>query len=209
MADFERIVLRCIVCYNSQRIIENYPFSEKMLTDGVKPYASDIWNYGLREAGANLIAVDDATLIFALLPRTVGRFTRKGLVANGLRYRNEDYTERYLVGGTATVAYNPENVSEVWLMEDGAYIPFALIESRFDGLTVSDVAEIKANQKRVIRTAGKDSLQAKISLADYIGTIAETAVKRGNADIKSIRDNRKREQMETHIDYIRGGAVNG
>ena len=94
-------------------------------------------------------------------------------------------------------------------MENGAYAPFVLIESRFDGLTVSDVAEIKANQKRVIRTAGKDSLQAKISLADYIGTIAETAVKRGNADIKSIRDNRKREQMETHIDYIRGGAVNG
>ena len=209
MADFERIVLRCIVFYNSQRIIENYPFSEKMLTDGVKPYASDIWNYGLREAGANLIAVDDATLIFTLLPRTVGRFTRKGLMANGLRYKNGDYNERYLVGGTVTVAYNPENVSEVWLMENGAYTPFTLIESRFDGLTVSDVAEIKANQKRVIRTAGKDNLQAKISLADYIGTIAETAVKRGDADIKSIRDNRKREQMETHIDYIRGGVVNG
>ena len=209
MTDFERIVLRCIVFYNSQRIIENYPFSEKMLSDGVKPYASDIWNYGLREAGANLIAVDDATLIFTLLPRTVGRFTRKGLMANGLRYKNEDYTERYLTGGTVTVAYNPENVSEVWLMENGAYIPFALIESRFDGLTISDVAEIKAGQKKAVRAAATDSLQAKISLADYIGTIAETAVKRGNADIKSIRDNRKREQMETHIDYIRGGVVNG
>ena len=209
MADFEKIILRCIVFYNSQRIIDNFPFSEKMLADGVKPYASDIWNYGLKEAGANLITVDYAALVFTLLPRTVGRFTRKGLIVNGLRYKNENYTEKYLTGGTVTAAYNPENVSGVWLIENGTYTPFTLIESRFDGLAISNVAEIKASQKRAVKAVTTDNLQAKISLADYIGTIAETAKKQSNADIKSIRDNRKREQLETHIDYIEGGVVNG
>ncbi len=29
MADFERIILRCIIYYNSQRIVENFPYTEK------------------------------------------------------------------------------------------------------------------------------------------------------------------------------------
>lgn len=131
MADFEKIILRCIVYYNSQRIVENFPYTEKMLADGVKPYASDIWNYGLNQAGANLIPADYNTLVLTLLPRTTGKFSRKGLIVNKLRYKHDGFTERYLNGGTVTAAYNPEDVAEVWLLEKGVYTPFTLIESRF------------------------------------------------------------------------------
>ena len=60
-------------------------------------------------------------LIQTLLPRTTGRFMRSGLKVKGMRYHADGYTERYLKGGEATVAYNPEDVSHVWLLEDGAY----------------------------------------------------------------------------------------
>lgn len=133
MEDFEKIILRCILYYNSQRIIENFPYTENMLAENVKPYASDIWNYGLNQAGANLIPADYNTLVLNLLPRTAGKFSRKGLVANKLRYKSDGFTERYLNGGTVTVAYNPDDVSEVWLIEKGVYSRFTLIESRFKG----------------------------------------------------------------------------
>ncbi len=208
MADFERIILRCIVFYNSQRIIDNFPFSEKMLTDGVKPYASEIWNYGKNQTGANLIAVDYDTLVYSLLPRTTGKFTRKGLIANGLRYKSEQYNERYLTGGSVSVSYNPDNVSMVWLIENGKYSPFTLIESRFSDMGISDVDTMKTQQKAAVKASERDNLQAKISLADYIITVADTAISKGTADTKSIRINRKREQTKTHINYLEGGVVN-
>lgn len=119
MADFEKIILRCIVYYNSQRIVENFPYTEKKLADGVKPYASDIWNYGLNQAGANLIPADYNTLVLTLLPRTTGKFSRKGLLLEILRKVDEvigsDYyknalkirvTTDMLIGSVSQVAIN-------------------------------------------------------------------------------------------------------
>ena len=77
--------------------------------------------------------VDAKKLIQVLLPRAKGKFTRKGLIVNGLRYRHDAYTEAFLRGGEAVVAYNPEDVTEVWLIEKGSFIRFTLIESRFAG----------------------------------------------------------------------------
>ncbi len=208
MADFERIILRCIIYYNSQRIVDNFPYTEKMLADGVKPYASTIWNYGLNQAGANVIPVDYNTLILTLLPRVQGRFTRRGLTVNKLRYKSDGFTERYLTGGTATVAYNPEDVTTVWLYENGVYSPFTLIESRFNGKGITEVETLKASQKAATKAVAADNTQAKIDLANHIGIIAASAENHGNTGIKGIRDNRRREQRKTHIDYVKGGAVN-
>lgn len=208
MADFEKIIIRCIVYYNSQRIVDNFPFTEQMLADGVKPYASDIWNYGLNQAGANLIPADYNTLILTLLPRTTGKFSRKGLVVNKLRYKHDGFTESYLNGGTVTVAYNPEDVTEVWLLEEGVYTPFTLIESRFCGMEMREVESIKESQKAAVRAATADNMQAKIDLVEHIGVVADSATNQGNTSIKGIRDNRKREQRKAHIDYVKGGTKN-
>ena len=208
MADFEKIILRCIVYYNSQRINDSFPYTEAMLAEGIKPHSSCIWNYGLNQAGANIIPVDYTTLILTLLPRTTGKFSRKGLTVNKLRYKNNDYTEKYLTGGNATVAYNPDDVSEVWLVEDGSYSPFTLIERRFNGKGTQDVETIIEAQKAAVKAATNANVQAKIDLAKHITVVAESAANQGNTQIKGIRDNRKREQRRTHIDYVKAGADN-
>ena len=208
MADFEKIILRCIVYYNSQRVNDSFPYTEAMLAEGIKPHSSCIWNYGLNQAGANIIPVDYTTLILTLLPRTTGKFSRKGLTVNKLRYKNNDYTEKYLTGGNATVAYNPDDVSEVWLVEDGSYSPFTLIERRFNGKGTQDVETIIEAQKAAVKAATNANVQAKIDLAKHITVVAESAANQGNTQIKGIRDNRKREQRRTHIDYVKAGADN-
>lgn len=130
MVDFEKIILHCIVYYNSQRIVENFPYTEVMIAEGVEPYASCIWNWSKTQMGANLINVDDKQLILTLLPRTKGRFSRFGLKVNKMRYHCEGYTEWYLQGGEVTIAYNPEDVTSVWLLEGGIYTEFTIVESR-------------------------------------------------------------------------------
>ena len=204
LREFEQIILHCIVYYNSSRVVD-FPFTEEMLADGVKPNSSSIFAWGKKQMGANFIVVTPQKLIQTLLPRTTGTFTRKGLRVNGLRYKHDDFTESYLSGGEVTVAYNPEDVTEIWLLDDGQYVPFTLIESRFSGKTLAVVQTIQKARKQTVHAATADNLQAQIDLAEHIQVIASHS-KQTDVGIKNIRNTRKREQARTHIDFVKDGA---
>ena len=73
---------------------------------------------------------------------------------------------------------------------------------------MEDVASIKEAQKAVVKAATAVNLQAKINLAKHIDVVAETASTQGKAQVKDIRSNRKREQRESHINYVKAGADN-
>lgn len=205
LEDFEKIILRCILYYNTKRILENFPYTEEMLETGILPHASNVWNYGKTQPGANLIQVSREELVLTLFPRVTGRFTKFGLKVNKMRYKNEHFAERFLKGGTATVAYNPEDVSKTWLVENGAYIPFDLIESRYTGKSLEEVQGMQDGKKQLLKRAGEDTIQAKVDLADHIGAIAAAAAKGGKTKIRDIRENRRKEQNRTHKDYWKGG----
>ena len=202
LKEFETIVLHCIIYYNTKLLLENFPFTEDMLKAQVKPFANCIWNYQLESLGSNLISVTAENLILTLLPRTNGMFSRKGLKVNGLRYKCDGFTERFLSGGTAVVAYNPEDCGTVWLYEKGTYTPFELIESRFAGKSIAAVQQMKDMQREITKAASIDVLQAQIDLADHIQTIARSKTHFEDTKIKDIRKTRKREQQRTHRNYI-------
>ena len=203
MMDFEKIILHCMIYYNSQRIIENFPYTEAMIADKVKPYASCIWEWGKSLIGANLIGVDSRGLMLTLLSRTIGKFGRTGLKVNKLRYHCEGYTEQYLSGGTATVAYNPEDVTSVWVVENGVYVEFTLIESRFQGKDLVGVQGLQTSQKDITRSVARENLQAQINLAQHIEAIAGSVSGTTDVHMKNIRNTRKKEQMKNHQDYMK------
>lgn len=209
MQDFEKVILRCILYYNSQRIVENYPFSEDMLACSIKPYANSVWNYGKEQMGANLISVNQQELMYVLLPRVTGKFSRKGLKVNGLRYHCDGFTEDYLKGGEVTVAYNPEDTTKVWVIDNGKYIAFEIIESRFKGKNVSEVELLKEKQKTLVKAEKMNNTQAQIDLARHIEAIANNVCCQSDVKIKDIRKTRKKEQQRTHKDFLKGGVVNG
>lgn len=205
--EFEKIILHCIIYYNSKRIIENFPYTDKMVNQEIKPYASCIWNWGMTQPGANLINVKKQELILTLLPRTTGKFSRFGLKVNKLRYNNDAYTEQYLRGEDATVAYNPDDVSCVWLLENGKYISFELIESRFDGMNIEDVGTLKKEQSIIANNEVYDNLQAKIELMEHIRIISDKE-NVCNINLQDIRKTRKKEQIRRHTSYMEVGGVN-
>lgn len=205
MADFEKIILHCIIYYNSQRVIENFPYTDAQIAENVKPYASCIWNWGKSQMGANLIEVGTKELILTLLPRITGKFSRFGLKVNKMRYHCDGYTEQYLKGGEVTVAYNPEDVTSVWLLENGIYTKFTIIESRFEGKDLTVVQSLQTAQSDLAKGANQDNLQARINLARHIEAIASNARISVDVSVKNIQDNRKREQSKHHKNYM-GGA---
>ena len=203
--EFEKILLHSIIHYNTKSVLDDFPFTEDMFEAGVKPYRNAIWNYMLQQGGS-LISATPEEVVLTLLPRTPAKFTRKGLVANGIRYRhtNGNYTQRYLSGDSVTVAYNPEDVSKVWLLENGKYNPFELIESRFARKTIDEVVELKAKQKEIIKEEERGLLQAQIDLVSHIEAVSESKPTRtGETSIKGVIENRQAERRKTHRDYIK------
>ena len=146
------------------------------------------------QIGANLISVGSRELTLTLLPRTIGKFGRTGLKVNKLRYHCEGYTEQYLSGGNVTVAYNPEDVTSVWVIENGAYVEFMLIESRFQGKDLIEVQEIQSSQKDIAKSEMRNNLQAQIDLTQHIETIVGSVNTHKDVHMKNIRNTRKKEQ---------------
>lgn len=163
MEDYEKVVIRSILYHNSQRILQEYPYSEEMIDAEVKPHPNSIFEWGKNQVGCNLITVSARQLILTLLPRTKAKFTRKGLIVFGLRYNSENgnFTESYLNGGTAVVAYNPESADAVYLLDDGGFIEFRLIESRFSGKSFEEVKAIQGRQRAIVGDAVHNNLQGQ------------------------------------------------
>lgn len=206
MDEFEAVIIRCILFYNNSRIVENYPFTEKMLSSYVKPHARDIWNYGKALLSADLIETSYSEVMMALLPRTTGSFTRYGLKVNKLRYHCEGHTEKYLSGGDVIVAYNPDDVSSVWTLDKGRYTKFSLIESRFEGKSLSDVEDMKMLQRQIVRNEAQENLQAKIDLAQHIQAITGRRTSDGMTEIKDTTNVKKRERRKNHKDFMKETA---
>lgn len=202
LEEFEKIIIHCIVFYNSERVLENFPYSEELLNQNIKPFANEIWNYCYSDVQNNLLDVTKEELVLTLLPRTIGKFSKYGLKVNGMRYHNDNYIQKYLEGKSVTVAYNPDDSNYVWIIECGDFISFELIETRFKNKTIDEIQTLKNRQNNLIKEYSKGKTQAEIDLATHIQTIAN---QRLNFDksIKNIRDNRKAEQQKKHIDFVK------
>lgn len=204
LEEYEKVILRAILYNNNQRVLENYPYNEEMLDSKVQPYPISIFEWGKNQPGCNLITVSPRQLMLTLLPRTNARFTRKGLVVFGLRYNSQEknFTEEYLVGGDVIAAYNPESADKVYLLQDGSFIEFCLIESRFLGKNFEEIKEMQSAQKMIVEDAVQNNLQGRVDLESYVERIVTGIGKNRDVNIKGIRETKKRAKKERHRDFV-------
>lgn len=204
MEDYEKVVIRSILYHNSQRILEDYPYTEEMIDAKVQPHPNCIFEWGKNQPGCNLITVPAKQLVLTLLPRVNAKFTRKGLMVFGLRYRSEErnFTEEYLNGGDAMVAYNPESADTVYLLKDGEFIEFRLIESRFSGKSFEEVKQMQSAQRSIAGDAVHDNLQGRIDLASHVERIVSGRERGGDINLKGVRMTKQREKKGRHRNFV-------
>ena len=133
-----------------------------------------------------LIEVDEDLLTKTLLPRCKATFRRDGLLVNKLRYRAPGFVNEYISGKEAIVAYNPKNASHIWLIRDGDYIEFELIEQFFGEKSFEEIDDLKS------ATAKEDleELESEVKLSrDINATVLSFGGKK--VKLKNIRKNRK------------------
>ena len=202
--DYEKVVIRSILYHNSQRILEDYPYTKEMIEAKVAPHPNCIFEWGKTQSGCNLITVSAKQLILTLLPRVNAKFTRKGLIVFGLRYSSEarNFTEEYLNGGDTVVAYNPESADAVYLLRDGEFIEFYLIESRFSGKSFEEIKEMQSAQKSIVGEAVHNNLQGRIDLASHVERIVGTKERSEDVNLKGIRKTKKKARGERHRNFV-------
>lgn len=204
LMDFERIIIHCIIFFNSKRVLDKFPYSEDMLKNKVSPFPSSIWTYQFNNKQGKLIQTTSEQLIATTLPRATGRFTRTGLIVNRLRYSCKGFTEEFLKGGTTIVAYNPDDVTHVFLVERD-FKRFDLIETRFAGAKLSKVKESLTTQKEITKEHAEEALQGKIDLISHIQTIVKQGAVKPKESINLIRESKRIEKYARHIDILKGG----
>ena len=120
-------------------------------------------------------------------------FKRNGLIVNGIRYRNISYKDEYLEGKKVIVAYDSNDVSKVFLIENGNYIEFELIEKELKDKTLEEVGVIKMNKNKVINEAKIVKCKSSIEIQKVLDELVESFDKDVEIDVKNVRKNRRKE----------------
>lgn len=205
LRDYEKVIIYSILYNNNQRIISDYPYTEEMLKERVAPHPKDIFTWGRKQDGANLIPISSKKLIMTLLPRTRAKFSRKGLMVFGLRYDSKErkFTEEYLSSKDAVVAYNPENTDTVYLLQNGRYTEFYLIESRFSGKSFGEAGQMFEKQRELVESASLENLQGRIDLVSNIEMVIQNTSRSENINLKNVREYKDKEKKKQHRDFVK------
>lgn len=194
LEDFTKVVIHCVLYLNSCRIIEN------SLVGNATPTATGLWNWYEDENQSMVIPVSGEQLYQFGLPRKSATLSRKGIGNQGLWYTGPEYKrllERKKVGDTIQIAYDPDNVSHVYLIEGMEYIPFELASycKQYIGATQAEYRMEKEKHRASKQDLERLDTEGRIKVLQSIQSIvgeAECADK-GKIDGTVIQNNRRRE----------------
>ena len=186
LEQFTAVVLRCVLFYNSQYIQTGFIRTPNMASAGITPTAAAIWSFRSAQDDCPVSIASDPKLLYALLPRTDGKITQRGLELFNLRFSNCTFKKRFVAAGLngrelVKVAYSPDCLDTVYLYEDSNYIPFTLAQKMYLGKSLAEIADMQQSEKSESANWKRQELQAQIDLMNDIMQIADSA-ERGISD---------------------------
>lgn len=194
LEDFTKVIIHCVLYLNSCRIIQNCQVGE------VAPVAAELWRWYDGQGESIVIPVSGERLYQFGLPRKSATLSRKGINNQGLWYTGAKYKkllERKNVGDTIKIAYDPDNVSQVYLIDGMEYVPFELASycRQYVGATQAEYQIEKDKHKTNSKELEHLDTEGRIKALQNIQTIVGQAeyVDKGKIDGTVIQNNRKRE----------------
>ena len=157
-----------------------------MASAGITPTAAAIWSFRSAQDDCPVSIASDPKLLYALLPRTDGKITQRGLELFNLRFSNCTFKKRFVAAGLngrelVKVAYSPDCLDTVYLYEDSNYIPFTLEQKMYLGKSLAEIADMQQSEKSESANWKRQELQAQMDLMNDIMQIADSA-ERGISD---------------------------
>ena len=207
LQQFTGIVLRCVLFLNAKAVQPGFLRTPEMLVKDVPPVAACIWQYCADKPDCPVRSVDSRQLVFALLPRTEGKITRRGLEVFHLRFSNELFKKRFVTAGLqgrelVQVAYDPDCMDCVWLYENGTYTAFDLVHKSYRGKSLAEVIDAQRMEKASRQDWTAQELQAQLDLMADISSIASCSeplhIEKGQIG-EQIQQNRMAAREQEHL----------
>lgn len=177
LEEFTAVVIHAIIYLNSGRL----------LTNGLTP--AQQW----LEAEDKLLQVDTGELSCMALPRTKAQMSRKGIRHKRMWYVPLD-RDMLHPGETYTVAYNPSDVSCIYVVLDGQYYPCCLgpADQHYQGAGAVEAAMAQQALRQQVGQRRQASQTASIAATRAIRDIAVQAsgAAQGEQNGQEIQKNR-------------------
>lgn len=160
LEDFIQVLIHCIVYLNSGRT----------LSSGYTP--AQLW----QASTPQLLDVDPNELYLMSLPRTAAKLTRKGVRVNGVLYVPNDM-EGLFLGDTCSLAFDPANLSRVYLAEHDFRPCMAAPGQGVEELSLSAYQAAQKGRRAMLREAEGVATSASIDCLRAIQGVIERASK--------------------------------
>jgi hypothetical protein len=125
--EFTHVIIKCVLHYNNEHVIKNYPFSSEMLCDNVTPTPKNLWNWGIANRGSSLKYVDIDYAKSILLCKNTATITAKGIKFRGMYYASDRFIKEQLfvkarIEGRQKVdiRYDPRDLDKIFVYDMGA-----------------------------------------------------------------------------------------
>lgn len=198
LEDFTKIVIHCVLYLNSCRILEGCPAKAREAA----PVPARLWDWYEEQGESSIIPIDREQLYLLGLPRKGVTLQRKGISSQGLWYVSNHYktlVERVPVGSKVEIAYDPEDVSRVYMVDGMEYVPFELAgyQKQYIGATETECRmerdKRKAQKKELERMETEGRLKVLQSIQEIVGKTGQ--LEKGRLDSAAIQKNREREAI--------------
>ncbi len=194
LAEFTQIILRCILEHNSAYRMDWYELDQFMISDHVKPYPLELWQWGIKNRAGQLRTSPADIIRLNLLPQGQAAIARDGLHFQDLRYTCElAEQEGWFVKARQrgreriTVAYDPRLVDAIYLRRGDAQRlePCYLLDKHktYLGRDWYDTLDYFALKKQRHEAARSDQLQTKATSDAHIEHIVDQAQQRQQASL--------------------------
>ncbi|MFB7140790.1 DNA-binding protein [Gottfriedia sp. NPDC056225] len=215
--EYRKIILQ-FVLYHNNHSLETYLLDAEMMSNGVEPIPSKLWEWGIQHRSGKLRTFPEDFVRLMTSPRKEGSVTK-----DGIRYRKYHYScEKAIIENwffhagekgawKVKISINPDNVGVIYIHYDGELLECMLLEQyqSFNGMSYEEVDQMEDEYKVLKKELAHSNQQLKSDGYQTMKSIVNGATTETNAaqaeagyitkkeKIGSIRENRA-EEKEQH-----------
>lgn len=204
--EFTKILIQCVLYYNSGYNISDYIRSPEMSENNIAPIASEIWKWKYSNGEKKIINAEDEVLHLMMLARDKAKMTRKGVYFMGLYYQSEKYKNEFVRAGiegqnTVDVAYDPLDNSSIYLVENGVYqlLTLTLASKQLTKLSYEETRVLLQYENEAYKRGQERQTEASVTCAGEIRKIVQKAESVGLHEKRDTRSSAMREQRELEL----------
>lgn len=216
LKEFTQIIIECILFHNNEHYQNNYHRDERLIADGIRPIARELWDWGAMNISGDLRYFPEDIVKLNLMPTAEARVTESGIKYKGrLRFTcdqaiREHWFERARIEHTwkIKISYDPRNTDYIYIPERNGmdYVTCSLLDSedRYRDKTDEEIEYLLNYENLESQKNEFSEINKENSLIDRIEGITQSAQKKmpdkselgSNASrTKGIRGNRANEKL--------------